>query len=65
MRLIDVVFTYWCPFCRRVSVADRSKDGTITCPHCGAPAEASADEGHETFETLTDMLVELYEGLRR
>ena len=27
--------------------------------YCGAPAEASADEGHETFETLTDMLVEL------
>ena len=27
--------------------------------YCGAPAESSADEGHETFETLTDMLVEL------
>jgi creatinine amidohydrolase len=27
--------------------------------YCGAPAEASADEGRETFETLTDMLVEL------
>ena len=27
--------------------------------YCGAPAEASADEGHETFETLTEMLVEL------
>ena len=27
--------------------------------YCGAPAEATADEGRETFETLTDMLVEL------
>ena len=27
--------------------------------YCGAPAESSADEGRETFETLTDMLVEL------
>jgi creatinine amidohydrolase len=27
--------------------------------YCGAPAEASAQEGRETYETLTDMLVEL------
>jgi creatinine amidohydrolase len=27
--------------------------------YCGAPAEATADEGRETFEALTDMLVEL------
>jgi creatinine amidohydrolase len=27
--------------------------------YCGAPTEASADEGRETFETLTTMLVEL------
>jgi creatinine amidohydrolase len=27
--------------------------------YCGAPAEATADEGRATFETLTDMLVEL------
>jgi creatinine amidohydrolase len=27
--------------------------------YCGAPAEASAAEGRATFETLTDMLVEL------
>jgi creatinine amidohydrolase len=27
--------------------------------YCGAPAQASAEEGRETFETLTDMLVEL------
>ena len=27
--------------------------------YCGAPAEASPEEGLETFETLTDMLVEL------
>ena len=27
--------------------------------YCGAPAEASADEGRQTFETLTEMLVEL------
>jgi creatinine amidohydrolase len=27
--------------------------------YCGAPAEASAEEGRDTFETLTDMLVEL------
>jgi creatinine amidohydrolase len=29
--------------------------------YCGAPAEASAEEGRETFQTLTDMLVELIE----
>jgi creatinine amidohydrolase len=29
--------------------------------YCGAPAEATADEGRQTFETLTDMLVELVE----
>jgi creatinine amidohydrolase len=27
--------------------------------YCGAPAEASAEEGRATFETLTDLLVEL------
>jgi creatinine amidohydrolase len=27
--------------------------------YCGAPAEATADEGRERFETLADMLVEL------
>ena len=27
--------------------------------YCGSPAEASAEEGRETFESLTDMLVEL------
>lgn len=27
--------------------------------YCGAPAEATAEEGRETFETLTEMLVEL------
>jgi creatinine amidohydrolase len=27
--------------------------------YCGAPAEASAGEGRETYETLSDMLVEL------
>jgi len=29
--------------------------------YCGAPAEASAAEGRATFDTLTDMLVELVE----
>jgi creatinine amidohydrolase len=29
--------------------------------YCGAPAEATAGEGRRTFETLTDMLVELVE----
>jgi creatinine amidohydrolase len=29
--------------------------------YCGAPAQATAEEGRETFETLTDMLVELIE----
>jgi creatinine amidohydrolase len=29
--------------------------------YCGAPAEATAEEGHRTFQTLTDMLVELIE----
>jgi creatinine amidohydrolase len=27
--------------------------------YCGAPAEATADEGEETFETLADLLIEL------
>jgi creatinine amidohydrolase len=27
--------------------------------YCGAPAESSAEEGRETFDTLTDLLVEL------
>jgi creatinine amidohydrolase len=27
--------------------------------YCGSPAEASAEEGRQTFETLTEMLVEL------
>jgi creatinine amidohydrolase len=27
--------------------------------YCGAPAESTADEGRKTFETLTDLLVEL------
>jgi len=31
----------------------------MTEAYCGAPAEATAEEGAETFETLTDMLVEL------
>ena len=31
--------------------------------YCGAPAESSADEGLETFETLTDLLVELIRGV--
>jgi creatinine amidohydrolase len=29
--------------------------------YCGAPAEATAQEGRQTFDTLTDMLVELIE----
>jgi creatinine amidohydrolase len=29
--------------------------------YCGAPAEATAEEGRETFGTLTDLLVELIE----
>jgi creatinine amidohydrolase len=29
--------------------------------YCGSPAEATAEEGRATFETLTDMLVELIE----
>jgi creatinine amidohydrolase len=27
--------------------------------YCGSPAEASAEEGRQTFETLTEMLVDL------
>ena len=29
--------------------------------YCGAPAEATADEGRATFDTLADLLVELIE----
>lgn len=31
----------------------------MTGAYCGAPAEAGAEEGRATFETLTEMLVEL------
>jgi creatinine amidohydrolase len=33
--------------------------------YCGAPAEASADEGEQTFDTLADMLVELIREVAR
>jgi creatinine amidohydrolase len=33
--------------------------------YCGSPAEASAAQGEETFETLTDMLVELIREVAR
>jgi creatinine amidohydrolase len=33
--------------------------------YCGAPADASADEGEATFETLTDMLVDLVREVAR
>jgi creatinine amidohydrolase len=32
--------------------------------YCGAPADASAEEGRETFETLTGLLVELVQAQR-
>jgi creatinine amidohydrolase len=32
--------------------------------YCGAPAEATAEEGRATFETLTDLLVELVQAQR-
>jgi creatinine amidohydrolase len=41
-------------------IADGKKDFAemgLTRAYCGAPAEATADEGEQTFETLTDMLV--------
>ena len=33
--------------------------------YCGAPAQSSAEEGRETFETLTEMLVELIREVAR
>jgi creatinine amidohydrolase len=33
--------------------------------YCGAPAEATAAEGERTFETLTEMLVELIREVAR
>jgi creatinine amidohydrolase len=33
--------------------------------YCGEPAEASAEEGRQTFETLTEMLVELIREVAR
>jgi creatinine amidohydrolase len=27
--------------------------------YCGAPAEATAEEGRRTFETLTDLVIDL------
>lgn len=33
--------------------------------YCGAPAEATAEEGEQTFEILTDMLVELIREVAR
>ena len=36
----------------------------MTDAYCGAPAEASAEEGRARFETLTDLLVELVQAQR-
>ena len=33
--------------------------------YCGSPADSTAEEGEETFETLTDMLVELIREVAR
>ena len=33
--------------------------------YCGSPAEATAEEGEETFETLTEMLIELIREVAR
>jgi creatinine amidohydrolase len=37
----------------------------MTGAYCGAPAEATAEEGVETFSTLTDLLVEAIRELAR
>jgi creatinine amidohydrolase len=33
--------------------------------YCGSPAEATAEEGEQTYETLTELLVELIRGVAR
>ncbi len=32
---MEIIPTYWCPFCKQVSVAERDDDGNIECPKCG------------------------------
>lgn len=53
-----------------VSLAAAPEDGGflamgMTDAYCGSPAEATADEGTETFSTLTDLLVEAIRELAR
>ncbi|SEF37231.1 creatinine amidohydrolase [Amycolatopsis pretoriensis] len=53
-----------------VSLASAPADGGfremgMTEAYCGAPAEATASEGEETFSTLTDLLVEAIRELAR
>jgi creatinine amidohydrolase len=53
-----------------VSLASAPEDGGflemgMTEAYCGAPAEATAEEGVETFSTLTDLLVEAIRELAR
>ena len=33
--------------------------------YCGSPAEATAEEGEQTYETLTELLVELIREVAR
>ena len=53
-----------------ISLASAPSDGGflemgMTEAYCGSPAEATADEGVETFSTLTDLLVEAIRELAR
>ncbi len=53
-----------------VSLASAHEDGGFLAlgmsdAYCGAPAEATASEGEETFSTLTDLLVEAIRELAR
>jgi ribosomal protein L37AE/L43A len=38
----EIIITYWCPRCKKTSVAERNEDGDIECPHCYDASECGA-----------------------
>ena len=43
----EIIITYWCPRCKKVSVAERNEDGDIECPHCYDASERGAADAIE------------------
>ena len=55
-RNMEVIPTYWCPFCKQVSVAERDDDGHIECPKCGEGKNEGDfdDEGSRIAKAIRD-----------